>query len=102
MNTIKQILIKPVPSPAPDIFEFQTIEIIDSCKNIQKIEVYKEFGEFIYNSLTRNSDMFVWTLKNNNLSLHHLILIFKIYSISSNQNLILKTITSGLSDIIFR
>lgn len=95
MIKITEYLPKPLPSPAPEIFDVETIEIVNENNSIQKIEVYKEFSETFYNTLSYNSKMLAWTLKSKNLSWHHLYFVIKIYSISSNQNLIFKTISSA-------
>ena len=106
METCKivEYLSKPIPSPEPEIFKNDIIEIINHENNkYYKIKVYKEFSDSIYQSLTYNSKMFLLMIKNNNISWHHLYFIIKIYSISGNQNLIIKSLNNvyNLTNLLY-
>lgn len=88
---IVEILLKPAPSPEPQIFESEEIELI--CQdNIFKIKINKEYSELIYNHLYYNSELMLWNIKNTNISWHHLYFLFKIYAASHKHSYLLNVI----------
>ena len=86
---IVEFLLKPTPSPEPQIFESEEIELV--CQeNIFKIKINKECSELIYNNLFYNSELMIWNIKNSNISWHHLYFLFKIYTMSCKHSNLLE------------
>ena len=93
INYVKIVenLLKPAPSPDPQIFESEEIEI-ECQETIFKIKINKEYSELIYNHLYYNSELMIWNIKNTNVSWHHLYFLFKIYAASHKHSYFLNII----------
>lgn len=90
---ITEILAKPKPSPDPDIFEYEKINVhlLEDFK-AEKIKIEKDINEIYYNHFFLNSNLFLHQIKKNNLSYHHLFFIFKLYTNCTNQKIIIEAI----------
>lgn len=90
-----ELLPKPLPSPDPNIFENEEIKLSFN-NNIFKIKINREYSDLLYDSISYNSDLMLWNIKNVNISSHHLFFLLKIYSSSCDYLCLLNNVKTLL------